>query len=111
MIERITRFSVLVFLLATAALMMLAQTAEAVPQDHHGGSEGCRRCHMTHGRRAEVQPGQFNLFSIKDVITTNNSGDKDVVFLNTFGTNSYAGGGSFDGVCEVCHTQAKYFKN
>ncbi|MBW2172589.1 MAG: FG-GAP repeat protein, partial [Deltaproteobacteria bacterium] len=112
MIERITRFSVLVFLLAAAALMVSAQTAEAVPQEHHGGSEGCRRCHMTHGRRAEVQPGQFNLYSIKDVITTPNSGDADVEFLNTSGTKSYADGGApFDGVCEVCHTQTKYFKN
>ena len=110
--HRIAKFSATVLFLTGTLLIVSAQTAEAVPQDHHGGTEGCRRCHLTHGRRAEIEPGVYNLYSIQGTIATPSSGNKDVKFLNTSGANSYADAGSpFDGICEVCHTQTKYFKN
>ncbi|RJQ43512.1 MAG: CxxxxCH/CxxCH domain-containing protein [Nitrospiraceae bacterium] len=49
---------------------------------------------------------------IREKITTPNSGIKTVRFFNSTGTNSFADGdATYDGVCEVCHTQSTYHKN
>ena len=102
----------LISLLSGMILALSFSTAESVPQEHHGGTLGCKRCHLTHGRRQEVEPGVFNLFSIRGTITTPNSGEKDVIFTEMTGPNSYADGDDvYDGICEVCHTQTRHFKN
>ncbi|MBI4682966.1 MAG: CxxxxCH/CxxCH domain-containing protein [Nitrospirae bacterium] len=49
---------------------------------------------------------------IDSTITTPNSGNRTVKFFKNTGTNSFADGdGTFDGVCEVCHTQTVYHRN
>ncbi len=49
---------------------------------------------------------------VKEIIPTPNSGDKAVRFFNSTGTNSFAdGNATYDGVCEVCHTQTTHFRN
>jgi hypothetical protein len=48
---------------------------------------------------------------IKDVIDVNGT-NKQVKFFDQTGTNSYADGdGTYNGVCEVCHTQTEHFRN
>ena len=65
----------------------------------------CSVCHDMHG-------GTSNLAMIRDVITTPNSGDKNVIFLYRTGTNSFADGDTvYDGVCEVCHTSTRHHRN
>jgi predicted CxxxxCH...CXXCH cytochrome family protein len=45
---------------------------------------------------------------ISETITTPNSGDKAVKFYDSTGTNSFAdGNATYDGICEVCHTQTE----
>jgi hypothetical protein len=45
-------------------------------------------------------------------IATPNSGPKDVRFFRGTGANSFAdGNGTYDGVCEVCHTQTTHHRN
>jgi len=40
------------------------------------------------------------------------TGNKSVKFFNTTGTNSFADGDTtYDGICEVCHTQTTYHRN
>ncbi len=66
----------------------------------------CRVCHDKH----HVETS--NLTGIRDVITTPNSGDKNVIFLYRTGTNSFADGDTvYDGVCEVCHTSTRHHRN
>jgi hypothetical protein len=49
---------------------------------------------------------------IKTAIDTPNSGSKPVKFFDTTGPNSFADGDTtFDGVCEVCHTQTNHHRN
>jgi hypothetical protein len=49
---------------------------------------------------------------IKEVIATPNSGDREVRFFRDTGSNSFADGDStYDGICEVCHTQTTYHRN
>jgi len=49
---------------------------------------------------------------IRDEISTPNSGKKTVKFFDPNGDNSFADGDStYDGVCEVCHTQTTHFRN
>jgi hypothetical protein len=65
----------------------------------------CSVCHDMHG-------GTSNFAMIRDVITTPNSGDKNVIFLYRTGTNSFADGDTvYDGVCEVCHTSTRHHRN
>jgi predicted CxxxxCH...CXXCH cytochrome family protein len=49
---------------------------------------------------------------IKSTIATPNSGNKSVRFFKTTGTNSFADGDTtYDGICEVCHTQTLFHRN
>jgi hypothetical protein len=44
--------------------------------------------------------------------TITKTGNKSVRFFNRTGTNSFADGDStYDGICEVCHTQTNYHRN
>jgi hypothetical protein len=76
----------------------------ALAEWHHVAD--CKVCHDKH----HVETS--NLAGIRDVITTPNSGDKNVIFLYRTGTNSYADGDAiYDGVCEVCHTSTRHHRN
>ncbi len=67
---------------------------------------GCRKCHQPH------DPNRTNIFLVKEGVSTPNSGNKSVVFLSKTGPNSFADGNStYDGICEVCHTQTAYHRN
>jgi len=49
---------------------------------------------------------------LNSTIATPNSGSKTVKLFNSTGTNSFAdGNATYDGVCEVCHTQTTYHRN
>lgn len=49
---------------------------------------------------------------IRAEIDTPNSGLKAVTFYDKTGTNSYADGdATYDGICEVCHTETTHFRN
>ncbi len=49
---------------------------------------------------------------VKEIIATPNSGDRTVKFFNSTGANSFADGNTtYDGVCEVCHTQTLFHSN
>ncbi len=49
---------------------------------------------------------------VNSTIVTPNSGSKTVKLFNSTGTNSFAdGNATYDGVCEVCHTQTAYHRN
>lgn len=71
---------------------------------HNGMS--CNDCHQTHNT------DKSNIYMIRNSIATPNSGDKTVVFTALTGTNSFADGdATYDGVCEVCHTNTSHFQN
>lgn len=64
----------------------------------HNGMD-CLVCHQVHNTN------KGNIYMIRNTIVTPNSGTKTVVFTSETGTNSAADGdGTYDGVCEVCHT-------
>ncbi len=66
--------------------------------------ENCLTCHQMHNYQ--------NLHGIRSEIMTPNSGLKKVIFLSYTGDNSFADSDSDrDGVCEVCHTTTKYYRN
>jgi len=49
---------------------------------------------------------------VESTINTPNSGTRPVTFFNSTGTNSFADGdGTYDGICEACHTQTVYHRN
>jgi predicted CXXCH cytochrome family protein len=68
-------------------------------------------CNLSSPTDFAVIYGQY----IKDVIDISPDGsgnNKTVKFLDQVGPKSFADGdGTYDGVCEVCHTQTKYHKN
>jgi predicted CXXCH cytochrome family protein len=75
-----------------------------VTMTHNGAS--CSTCHQTHNKN------KANIYLIKDIITTPNSGNKTVVFTAESGAGSFAEGTApYNGVCEVCHTTTTYHKN
>ncbi len=72
--------------------------------DHKGMS--CITCHDPH------QSGSTNIYLLRDNIVTPNSGTKSVVFnANSSGSNYADGSGTFNGVCEVCHTLTDHYTN
>ncbi len=49
---------------------------------------------------------------IRSVINTPNSGERDVRLFNASGINSLADGDeTYDGICQVCHTQVSHHRN
>jgi Bacterial Ig domain len=70
----------------------------------HMGSN-CLDCHVSHNTR--------NIMLIRQEIILPHVGTKKaVVFLRYTGANSFADGDTtYDGICEVCHTQTLYYKN
>ena len=93
-------FAIALSILAIAALSATNACAE---EYHH--VDGCTVCHIMIGETP-------NLYLIREVITTPNSGDKNVKFLCRTGPNSFADGDTtYDGVCEVCHTDTNHHQN
>ncbi len=49
---------------------------------------------------------------LDEIIGLSKTGDKTTRYFNTTGTNSFADGdATYDGICEVCHTQTTHFKS
>ncbi len=71
--------------------------------DHKGMT--CITCHDVH------QSGSNNIYLIRSNINTPNSGVKQVVFTANTSATDFAGGGSFNGVCEACHTLTDHYSN
>ncbi|MCF6364775.1 MAG: hypothetical protein L3J35_01090 [Bacteroidales bacterium] len=72
--------------------------------DHE--SMTCVTCHYAH------QNNSGNIFLVRDVINTPNSGAQNVVFTANTSADNYADAtGTFDGVCEVCHTLTDHYTN
>ncbi len=66
----------------------------------------CTTCHYAH------QTGSGNIYLINDNINTPNSGLKPVVFtVNTTAANYGDASGTYNGVCEVCHTNTDHYTN
>ncbi|KAA3618883.1 MAG: hypothetical protein DWQ05_05810 [Calditrichaeota bacterium] len=68
--------------------------------------QGCTQCHNSH------DPARSNILLVRESLSTPNSGTKSVVFTSESGTNSFADGNTtFDGICEVCHTNTNHHQN
>jgi len=80
-------------------------TTKAIQDEDYHHVENCGVCHTPH-------EGTSNRGLINTIIDTPNSGPMQVVFSATTGPNSYADGDStYDGVCEVCHTNTSHHRN
>ncbi len=63
----------------------------------------CMNCHQAHNTR--------NLKGVKEKVRATNFTTIPVKFLRYTGINSFADGNATnDGICEVCHTQTKYYR-
>jgi hypothetical protein len=68
---------------------------------HRG--DNCQTCHAAHNTG--------NIKGIRESLRTSNHSSVAVRFLGLTGANSFADGdGTHDGICEVCHTQTKYYR-
>ncbi len=68
---------------------------------HH--AEDCTVCHCS--------PSP-NLADVCEIISTPNGGDREVIFTSRTGAHSFADGDeTYDGVCEVCHTQTNHHRH
>lgn len=71
-------------------------------QSTHKGNN-CQTCHTAHNTG--------NTKGIRESLRTPNRTSITVKFLRYTGTVSFADGdGTHDGICEVCHTQTKYYR-
>jgi predicted CXXCH cytochrome family protein len=72
----------------------------------------CCDCHNMHGQGPPDYYPPYNTTTlIADTITTPNSDPKNVVFPSGGASDFISDGSPVDGVCEVCHTQTKYYRN
>jgi len=73
------------------------------PQQTHMG-RNCLACHIAHNTP--------NIRLVRDSIRLDNTSTASVVFTGITGAGSFADGdGTYDGVCEVCHTTTKHYRN
>ena len=71
-------------------------------QATHRGAN-CLACHQAHDAD--------NLADIRNTLRTTNLTSMPVKFLRYTGEGSFADGNTtHDGICEVCHTQTKYYR-
>ena len=97
----VTRTAMCLFVVTA---IMAAFSSPALSQGHQG-IDDCFTCHLF-----EAFPPNLNW--VKTEILTPNSGSRDVVYFNPTGQNSLADGDeTYDGPCEVCHTQTAYHMN
>lgn len=83
----------------------LIGATQGTPVGTHMGMT-CKDCHMTHN------PDKNNIYMIKSTVATPNSGNKSVLYTGLTGSKSFSDGdGTYDGICEVCHTTTAYHKN
>ncbi len=80
-----------------------------IKRSNHTGKyhhvEGCATCH-------DITGNSINIALINTVIDTPSNGPKTVRFTARTGPYSFADGdATYDGVCEVCHTQNKHHNN
>ncbi|MBI5836462.1 MAG: cytochrome c3 family protein [Candidatus Eisenbacteria bacterium] len=116
-----------------SALILLIAAAPAAAVDHpETGNTACIKCHnysavgiesleqetsLPHDsfvclRCHEMHSWSGNLQLVRATINTPNSGPRAVLFRSHTGTNSFADGdGTYNGVCEVCHTRTYYHRN
>ena len=108
--KKMTKFAVLISLLAPVVFILSFSTAEAVPKHHHAfegyGTRGCQRCHLRHH-----DPSVTNNYYIKSTITIPSDGTDKTVVLTDVPTDFADGDITYDGVCEVCHTATLFHKN
>ncbi len=72
----------------------------------------CTYCHEPHTQEQANAYGSTFSYLIRTTIDTAHSGPRSVKLLGPTGTNSFADGDStYDGVCEVCHTNTNYHRN
>jgi len=80
----------------------------------------CWVCHNQHTQEQNIIHGSSYGKLIRTTIQLDNitgaippkTGSKNVKFIGATGANSFADGdGTYDGICEVCHTKTKYFRN
>jgi hypothetical protein len=90
---------ILVFTIISASIVF-------APFPPYHNVEDCTVCHDVR------QTNPTNFYYISDLISTPNSGNRSTVFTSRTGSNSFADGdGTYDGVCEICHTSTLYFNN
>lgn len=66
-------------------------------------NNNCLSCHQVHNTD--------NLAGIRGLLRTTDHTGREVRFLRYTGANSFADGDkTYDGICEVCHTQTKYYR-
>ncbi|MBW1744699.1 MAG: hypothetical protein JRJ47_14930, partial [Deltaproteobacteria bacterium] len=97
----------LVYTFLSVVLMIAISGKFAVAEYHH--VEDCTVCHYGLGGSSETSAcgDSTNLKMVREEIVTPNSGTKPVVFTGAY----VRGGGPYDGVCEVCHTNTAYHRN
>ena len=72
-------------------------------QATHKGSN-CLACHQAHNTT--------NIEGVRGKVRTPAPSEKSVIFARHTGANSFADGDATrDGICEVCHTKTKYYRN
>ncbi len=80
------------------------ETTATRTYDHEG--MGCKACHDPHN------PDKTNILMVRSSIQTPNSGVQNVVFSANSSPDNYANGlGTFDGICEACHTLTDHYTN
>jgi len=103
--RQLTKRMVVVLVLFSTFVVFGASAVFAAYMEHFGILE-CFDCHDFN------QDPQINLDWIRPTIATPNSGNKPVAYSNREGANSLADGDeTYDGACEVCHTQTVYHTN
>jgi predicted CXXCH cytochrome family protein len=76
--------------------------ADCHTQTTHKGSN-CLTCHTAHSTA--------NRDDIRQVVRTTDRSERPVAFSRITGIGSFAdGNGTYDGICEVCHIQTKYYR-
>ncbi len=77
----------------------------AVAEYHH--VEDCTVCHYSGNQEGTECNDCPNLMLVRCEIETPNSGPMDVVFTGPYERSEEP----YDGICEVCHTETKYYRN
>ncbi|MDH5718007.1 MAG: hypothetical protein OEZ22_10260 [Spirochaetia bacterium] len=93
-----------------------------IPKTHSGSTYGafertCTECHTPHvGNTGNIRliRGATATVKVQGVVSTGPTtyGDTPVIFMATSGsTNAFATGIGTTGLCEVCHSQTKFFQS
>ncbi len=87
------------------------KVAETPGQYHVATVTDCTACHTSHGDGPPDFEENNNGCLVAEVITTPNSGNKNVTFPSGGANDFIRGAPNYDGVCEVCHTTTSYHRN